>query len=263
MKKLLAFMGVFALILPLMFLGCEGDDGTSGTSVGTISGTVTNDATGTGLDGATVSTSPDQGSTTTAADGSYTLSGLPAGVYALTFSKTDFADETANVSVLAGVTSTEDATLVPTVVVLVEVDVTGTATPGSTLAATVTTTPLDGSTVTGVVWSQATSVTVSFDNTTSTTTNVTLPGLPAYKDELFHVLAEPPITAAQLPPNVTPPAMFSEQLQDRFGVQAVTPFELEEAALVTLQVEVTTTSGTYTQTEEIHTELPWKQTPGL
>jgi OmcA/MtrC family decaheme c-type cytochrome len=30
LKKLLVFMGIFALILPLMFLGCEGDDGATG-----------------------------------------------------------------------------------------------------------------------------------------------------------------------------------------------------------------------------------------
>jgi OmcA/MtrC family decaheme c-type cytochrome len=30
LKKLLVFMGIFALILPLMFLGCEGDDGSQG-----------------------------------------------------------------------------------------------------------------------------------------------------------------------------------------------------------------------------------------
>jgi hypothetical protein len=263
LKKLLVFMGIFALILPVMFLGCSGDDGTSGTSVGTISGTVTNSATDTGLDGATVSTDPDQGTATTAADGSYTLSGVPAGNYTVTFAKTDFGTKTASVSVLAGVKSTEDMTLDPTVPVLVQIGTTGTATPGSTLAATVTTTPLDGSTVTGVVWSQKNSVTVTFDNTTGTTTNVTLPDLAAYKDELFHVLSEPPITTAQLPPGVTAPAELHEQLQDRFGVQAVTPFELEEAALVTLVATVTTTSGDYEKEFEIHTALPWKQRSGL
>ena len=30
LKKLLVFMGIFALILPLMFLGCSGDDGAQG-----------------------------------------------------------------------------------------------------------------------------------------------------------------------------------------------------------------------------------------
>ncbi|MEJ2191657.1 MAG: hypothetical protein P8Y39_04815, partial [Nitrospirota bacterium] len=78
-----------AVVLLLMFLaavflfGCEGDKGdtgdtgpagTSGTSIGTLSGTVTFDdfqGNPVPLSGVAVSSSPDQGSATTAADGTY------------------------------------------------------------------------------------------------------------------------------------------------------------------------------------------------
>jgi formate-dependent nitrite reductase cytochrome c552 subunit len=85
-----------------------------------------------------------------------------------------------------------------------------------------------------------------------------------YRFKLFETLTEPPVTAAQLPPNVPlPPGDFPGGLPDRFGVAGVNHFSLEEAGLVTLQVAVTTTSGTYTQQAQVHTALPWRPFTGI
>jgi hypothetical protein len=78
------------------------------------------------------------------------------------------------------------------------------------------------------------------------------------------VLAEPPITEEQLPPNVPlPEGEFPGGLQDRFYVVGLSPFALEEAALVHVNLTVTTTSGTYNADVEIHAELPWKPALGI
>ena len=75
------------------------------------------------------------------------------------------------------------------------------------------------------------------------TTTVGLPDTAAYKQELFESLGREPL--------------------DRFIVQGLNPFELDNAGLVTLTVTVTTSSGTYTQDVAIHTALPWTPNPGL
>ena len=267
MRKSLALLGIIALILPLVFLGCgNGSDGSPGTSKGTISGTVTNSATGTGLEGATVKTSPDQGTATTAADGSYSLT-IPAGVYTITYERNGFVTQTdAGVSILAGVSMTTDKTLIATAPVIVDVAVTGTADPGGTVTATATPMVLDGSTVQSIVWSQKNSVTVTIADTTAMTTDVTLPGLTAYKDELIKVLAEPP-AGGTLPAGVPLPPVTEEEysggLQNRTYVVALNPYALEEAGLVTLEATVTTTSGTYVGEGEISAALPWPPTTGL
>ena len=78
------------------------------------------------------------------------------------------------------------------------------------------------------------------------------------------MLSEPPIGEDELPPNVrVPEGEFPGGLQSRFQVVGMNPFALEEAALIGLMVEVTTTSGTYTDEVEIHTELPWKPAAGI
>jgi hypothetical protein len=85
-----------------------------------------------------------------------------------------------------------------------------------------------------------------------------------YKTVLFEKLAEPPIGPEQLPPNVPPPdGEFVGGLQDRFEVCGLNPFALEEAGLVSLEVEVTTTSGAYLGFGDVHTHIPWKVNPGL
>jgi hypothetical protein len=146
----------------------------------------------------------------------------------------------------------------------VSASVEGDAVPGGDVTATATVDIQDGSTVESYSWSQSNSVTVIIEDPNSQTTDVLLPGTAAYKDELITVLLEPPIGEDELPPNVpAPEGEFPGGLQDRWQVVGMDPFALEEAGLVTLRVTVTTTSGTYTDEVEVHTELPWKVAPGI
>ena len=148
--------------------------------------------------------------------------------------------------------------------VTVSVDVAGTAVPGGILEATATVDIQDGSTLQSINWTQTGGAAASINPTTGETVTVTLAAESLYKDELIHVLSEPPIGPEDLPPNViVPPGEFSGGLQDRFQVVAVNPFALEEGGKVTLKAEVTTTSGMYEGEAEVHTELPWKVKPEL
>ena len=74
-------------------------------------------------------------------------------------------------------------------------------------------------------WSQIGGVAVSsIISIDSNPTNVTLGPAGDYKDELLHVLAEPPISEDDLPPNVpVPEGEFPGGLQDRFQVVGLNP----------------------------------------
>ena len=142
----------------------------------------------------------------------------------------------------------------------VTVQIDGVAVPGADLTATAMISIQDGSTIQSVSWMQTGGAPVaSIDPADMNPTTVTLGAENDFKDELIHVLAEPPIGPDQLPPNVPVPSEeFSGGLQNRFQVVAVNPFALEEAAKVTLTATVSTTSGVYEGVGEIHTMLPWK-----
>jgi hypothetical protein len=158
---------------------------------------------------------------------------------------------------IAGATYAQDP-------VEVSVDVTGTAVPGGTVQATANVTVNDGSTIQFYSWTQTGGVDVILTGTTSNTVTVKLPGKRAYKEYLIHVLAEPPITEAQFPPNVpVPEGEFVGGLQNRFQVVGVNPFALEEGGATVLEVEVTTTSGTYYGEGHINAAIPWKVSTGL
>ncbi|HZQ51577.1 MAG TPA: carboxypeptidase regulatory-like domain-containing protein [Bryobacteraceae bacterium] len=81
---------------------------TLSAAVGTISGSVTSSA-GTAISGATVSYSG--GSVTTGANGTYTLSNVPAGAASVTAAATGYQSSTQNVTVTAGNTTTQNFTL--------------------------------------------------------------------------------------------------------------------------------------------------------
>jgi hypothetical protein len=205
---------------------------------------VTNSLTSDGIEGATVTTNPAVSGVTisTAADGSYSAE-LPIGVYSLTFTQPNYTSQTKSVSILAAQSSTIDAALVPVAPVVVTTTLQGSAEPGASLTAGVTATPLDGSTVQSIAWTQSNGVAAVIGSPNAATTSVELPEEAAYKEELFDNLGREPL--------------------DRFIVQGLNPFQLENTGLVTLRATVTTSSGTYTKDLPIHTELPWQPNPGL
>ncbi len=64
-----------------------------------------------GLAGVTVSV-PGNGSTTTAANGTYTLAGITPGTYTATYSKAGYVTQTPSVTITSGGTTTKNVTLV-------------------------------------------------------------------------------------------------------------------------------------------------------
>ena len=140
----------------------------------------------------------------------------------------------------------------------VTVAVSGTPAFGATVTAKATLTINDSSALQSILWTQTGGAPAALTGTTTDTVTAVLAGRGAFRAALIHALSEPPITAAQLPPNVpVPPEEFPGGLQNRFGVVGVNPFALEEGGAVTLTVRVVTSSGTYTKAGVIATPLPW------
>jgi len=203
---------------------------------------------------ATVTLDPSvvDGEITTDAEGNYSVD-LPVGSYTVTVAKTNFTSAETTLSIVAATTTTNDVALVPVAPVVVTVNVDGDAAPANTLTASVTVTPLDGSEVQGVEWSQTIGAAVEIDSPDQTTTSVQLPDMTAFKEELIKAMTE-----------------REAGMLDRFVVQGLNSLALEEAAAVDLEVTVTTTGGagaaesaTYTQDAAIHVTLPWQTGPGV
>jgi len=246
----------------LLIAGCPvNGGGTTG-----ITGTVTNATTGDPVAGAAVSVDPAPehgGTATTAADGTYTIE-LAAGDYTVSVADDRFEAASNMATVTRGAT-TVNFSLTPTAAAFVTTSVEGDAAPGGTVTVTANVEILDGSTtVTSYSWSQSNSVTVNIASPSANSTDVTLPDLGAYRDELITKLSEPPITADQLPENVpVPDTEAPGGLQDRFQVVGPNPFALEEAGAVELTVTVETSSGTLTATADVATTLPFKPGGGI
>ncbi len=147
--------------------------------------------------------------------------------------------------------------------VTVSVAVTGDPIPGATVTAKATVTINDGSTLQSIAWTQVSGPTATLSNTTTDTITAVLPSRQVFKEHLIEILEEPPITAAQLPPNVPPPpAEFPGGLQNRFGVVGINPFALEEAGAIGLKITVVTSSGSYDLSSAIHATMPWPTATG-
>jgi hypothetical protein len=205
---------------------------------------VTNSLTSSPIEGATVTLNPPVSGVTisTAADGTYSAE-LPVGAYAVSYAQANYTSQTKPVSVLAAQSATVDVALVPVAPVVVGTSQQGEAAPDATVMATASVVVLDGSTVQSTAWSQTNGVEVAIGSPSAATTTVELPDEATYKAELFESLGREPL--------------------DRFIVQGLNPFQLEEAGLVTLVVTVTTSSGTYTKELAIHATLPWQPNSGL
>ncbi|MGZ8851674.1 MAG: hypothetical protein ACXW3E_15280, partial [Thermoanaerobaculia bacterium] len=147
--------------------------------------------------------------------------------------------------------------------VTVTIAVSGSAAPGATLTAKATITINDGTTLQSIKWTQAGGVAATLSGTTTDTVTVVLPNRRTFKEDLIKILEEPPITIVQLPPNVPPAAAYDGGLQNRFGVVGIPPLALEEAGGVSLDVAVTTSSGTYHTKAAIAASLPWPTTVGI
>jgi hypothetical protein len=162
--------------------------------------------------------------------------------------------------VVAGIVPTADAEGPITVTYTT----TGDVVPGGTVMVQAAVEIGDGSTLQSLSWSQGWGADAELSNTSTDTVTVMFASTMDYKEFLFHVLMEPPLGEDDLPENVpVPEGEFPGGQQDRFEVVGVDPFSLEEAALVTLELEVVTTSGTYHDEYEIHTPLPWKPAVGI
>jgi len=256
----------------------------------TLSGTVTNDLTDTGLEGVAVSLDPaiPGVNIVTRTDGTY-MENVPVGNYNVAFQSVGFVDQTQAASVVSGSGAIVDAALVPVAPVVPVAMVSGVPVPGGSMTATAPTAIFDGSTIVGRSWTQIGGPDIGPLVGDSPTFN--LPDASGFKEALIEILKEPAIDEEHLPSNVHLPEegfceggtdhgdsceedadcsggicnKFFGGLQDRFQVVGVNPLSLEEAAVVILEVEVTTENpaGSYTDEVEIHAGLPFKWSLGI
>jgi hypothetical protein len=264
-------------LAPLLLVATEVAAAPGGNQQATLSGSVTSDMTGCALGGVSVSVGGVE--VVTNPGGKYSVS-LDPGDYLVTFGADHYDAQGFAVSLAAKEKFDQDAALVPVAPVHVETSVEGDIAPGAVVTATVSVEALNGSTLSDISWTQLGGAAVAFgemqvvsppgssapckpDSAVAVAT-VELGSEMEYKEFLAHVLAEPPVSADQLPPNVPlPPGEFPGGLQDRFEMMGSSPFALEEAAVVALEAQVTTSSGVYTEHVELHAHLPWKPAAGI
>lgn len=141
--------------------------------------------------------------------------------------------------------------------------VTGDPAPGATVTAKATITITDGSTIQSIKWTQTGGVTATLSNANTDTVTIALPSRRVFRDHLMEVLEEQPITDAQLPAHVPPRAKYEAGLQNRFTIAGISPHALGDAAAIALDIEVTTTSGTYHVATKVAGNVPWDTATGL
>jgi hypothetical protein len=187
---------------------------------------------------------------------------LSPGSYSVSFRANGFETLTESVDLSAGLTTVLDVSVVPLVPVVVTASVSGDAVTGGSLTGTVDVVAPAGTTINSITWTQTYGATAGIMGANPVT--ISLGTESEYRDELIHVLSEPPVGEEELPPNVPlPPGEFPGGLQNRFQVVGINPFALEEAGLVVLSVEVDTDLGIFGDEVEIHTALPWKPNTSL
>jgi hypothetical protein len=143
------------------------------------------------------------------------------------------------------------------------VTVVGDAVPGAAISAKAAIAISDGSTFQSITWKQIGGVPVTLTGSSTDTVSFTLPSRNAFKIQLVEVLEELPISVADFPAHVPEPAEFMGGLQDRWGIVAIAPHAMEEAAAIKFELTVVTTSGTYKLPAEVDAHLPWPHATGL
>jgi hypothetical protein len=267
----------FALITPDAYAkkgggSGGGGGGTTTTSCGngksgTVSGTVTNNY-GVSLAGASVTFSAltVSCSTTTNSSGAYSIK-VPVATYDVSFAAANHASYTVSGSVIKNKSSSSlNAVLTADAAVIVTASIGGSPAPGAALPATGSYIILDGSTVVSTNWTQSSEgVAASISDPSSNNPTVTLASASVYAEHLINVLEEPPITEADLPPDLVlqPINEIRKGLQDRDQVVAINPLALEKTEGVSLTYSVTTTSGTYSASASAVTHLPWVTNTGV
>jgi len=233
----------------------------------TVSGTVTNAYSGSGVGEAllTFATLTATFETTTDANGDYSLKVPANSYYDITIAATNYDTFSTAGSLIKGKNNTLDAELTPIAPVVVTADASGSAEPDATLTLDGSCMPMDGSAILGQEWVQTEGTLAVIDDFMQASTTVTLASLSAYKDDLIHQLKEPVITEDQLPPNVPPPEgeAVGSLRDERTQVVAIVPYTLERAAHVGLEFVCETSSGVYAAPVNLATSLPWPVTTGL
>jgi len=227
-----------ALVLGLALVGCsDGADGQPGQDTAVLSGQVTNATTGGPVAGAVVTTdpfAPGVGNLTADANGDYSVQ-LPIGVYILTCTDANYVPGEDQISLLAGVAATANFGLEPEAPVIV--DITGlpsSTVPGQTFALTAGVTVMDGSTGVTYMWTQTSSAQATIATPAMATTAITLGDEDAYIHELDdHV----------------------EGGGEYWGPMGITPLAMEEAGHTEFTCTVTTSTGTYKESVEVHSDL--------
>lgn len=146
--------------------------------------------------------------------------------------------------------------------VTVTMAVTGNPAPGATVTAKANVVINNGSTLVGVKWTQTGGIHATLTNTNSDTVTIALPNRRTFREELMEVLEEPPVANAQLPSYVPPKDPYESGLQNRFGIVGISPHARVDAAAVKLDIEVTTTSGTYHTATTLNGNVPWETAVG-
>ncbi|MFZ0467993.1 MAG: carboxypeptidase-like regulatory domain-containing protein, partial [Thiogranum sp.] len=263
---------VFATPLAFAKKGGNGGGGGGGSSCGngksaTVSGTVTNNY-GASVAGASVTfaTLTASCSTTTNGSGAYSIK-VPVASYDVTFAAAHHATYMVTGSVVKNKNNAPlNAVLTADAPVIVTASVPNGA-PDAVLQAQGDYIILNGSTFVSSNWSQTPDegVPATISDPSISNPTVTLGSATEYAAHLIQVLKEPPITEADLPPdlNLQPINEIAKGLQDRNQVVAINPLAHERGGEVPLTYSVTTTSGTYKASVNLATELPWVVNTGL
>lgn len=116
MSKFKFLPGIALVVLALaggILSGCGDDDNPTTTPVttGAIEGKITDQATGQGVEGVTVTTIPATQSVVTGTDGTFTLSPVTAGQYSVVATKSGILPQSIDVQVIAGSTTRADMIL--------------------------------------------------------------------------------------------------------------------------------------------------------